>query len=513
MSEVEKYLDWHPFRNWDRDKWDERDRLIDVRFHQPDIYYTPLVGQGLTMPTGVGYNQAWYTGAELLPAHINHNPIGLYQRMTEAMYVDTRQRKVIARKRWGAKAQWDSRDQLVTRWGNDSDGFLKAALLGQLGANIVGQMENVSRDGFIKKALHKFMWDGTPFELDTKDFSDIPGDETGMFNPKLLEQISLRMMTRSEYTRKAWGSYAAPVPGADFRSASLVMTSSGTLWGLEEQGSFLEHVLDLRQLQSERIINGGVYQYKRWAVFQDTGPRGTVLVNAGNIKGNSSGRQVAVTSPINPGDGAPDPDVTSVDGMFYAGQGHADVTHYVQCSDLDAADGADGTGVVFQKGDFVSIHIKRQGDTGVEDWGVTDGVDPLDGKTVIAEIYEVDNANNRLVFRDPITEKFDKAFDYDTLAGDSVTAGTAYAFITKAQDVHFTMVVGTRSAVQFVRRNQPDGSGFVQYHQPEDTNVDFPSIKRATANWHGEINGWDLDMYEIFFHSGPSANRGGVAWS
>ena len=508
---VETYLDWHPFRAWDQHSWDERDRLIDVSFHRPDIYFTPLVGQGLTMPSGVGFDQGWYTAAELLPAHINHNTIGRYQRMTEAIYVDTRQRKVIARERWGAKAQWDSRDQMVTRYGNDRDAFLKAALLGQLGANVVGQMEKVSRDGFIKKALHKYMYNGTEFLEGTLDFSNLPGDATSLFNPKMLEQVSLRMMVRAENTRKAWGDYAQPVPGNDFRSASLVMTTSGTLWGLEEEGSFLEHVLDLRQLQDQRIINGGVYQYKRWAVFQDTGPRAMVLANAGNILGNNTGRQVLVTAAINPGDGAPDPASTAVDTMFYSGQS-APATHYLQCGDLNATDGADGATVLFKKGDLVSVHLKRQGDEHVEDFGITAGVDALDGKTVVVEIYSIDLATNRIVLRDPITEKFDLPFTATDVAGDAVSATTAYAYITKAQDVHMTMVIGTRNAVQFVRRLQPDGQ-FVQYHTPLDTNVDFPSINRATANWYGEINGWDLDMYEIVFHGGPFANRGGVEWS
>lgn len=492
-GEVDRYLDLHPFRqdaeNWDQASWDERSAVIDVAFHAPNVIFTPLVGSSMVMSPGIGWDQYMYTGAEIRPAHINHTPIGRYQRMMGPIYFDTRQRKVRARNRWGAKSQYDIRDQMVTRYGNDTESFISAALRSQLAANIVGQTEKICRDGLISNALHQFMYDGSAFVAGTHDFSNLPDTADGIFDLKLLEEVALRLATRCENTLKQWGNYAQPVPGQNFRNSVLILTTTGTYWDFwhsEEQ----EWMVDLRQLQDDRIINGGQVQYRNFATIVDTGSNAMLLHNAGNIT-----KQVAVTSPIRWGDGAPDPETTAVDNMWYAGQSGTEVTHYVQCTDLGTSQ--------FAKGDFVSIHTSRLAAT---DYGIADGVDFLHGKTYVAEVYEVDEDNERLTFRDPITEQYEDAFAYTTLANEA-SAGNAYAFITKATHVAPVMVIGTRESVQFVQRRQPDGS-LIQYHRPVDTNVDFPSIERVTANWYGEINPWELDVYEIFYVNAAWANRG-----
>jgi hypothetical protein len=213
---------------------------------------------------------------------------------------------------------------------------------------------------------------------------------------------------------------------------------------------------------------------------------------------------VAVTSPIKWGDGAPDPEVdAAVDGVYYPGQSSAGITHYIQCSAFAASE--------FVAGDVISIHVKRQGTgAGEINYGITDGVDFLDGKTVTMEIYEVDAVNNRLVFRQPMTEEFVDAFSYASLNGSSAT-GNAYAFITSAQHIHPVYVYAATNPVMYVSRLQPDGS-HIEYHQPSDDNVDFPSVVRFTANWYAEFNQWAPQLTEIIFCAAPFANTGAAAY-
>lgn len=489
-NEVEAYLDFHPFRDWTQDRWDERSAIIDRRFHETDVFYTPLIGNTLTMPKGVGWNQYWYTGAEIIKSHINHNPIGRYQRMTTSLYFDTRQRKVRARDRWGAKVQYDRRDAMVTRYGDDTPRFLAEVLRDQLADNIVGQQEKVARDGILDNVEHHWMHDGNAFVNGTKDFSDLPTDDTGLFDVTLLEDVALRMSFRVEDTLRAYGTYAQPVPGSDFRNSVLVMVTTPTYWGIwnsDEQ----EYMIDLRQLRDQRIINGGRIEYRNMVV-QDTGYN-MVLWNAGTIS-----KQVRVTSPINFGDGAPDPDSSAVDDVFYTGQDADDSVHYIQCSAFSDGD--------FSKGDMVSVHV-----TQTSEYGITGGCDPLDGKTVLMEVYSADHANNRLTFRKPFTEEFVDQYQLTYLAGSSNT-NMAYAVVTKAQHVHPVIIVGSREMVQFVRRLQPDGS-FVEYNRPVDNNVDFPSIERVTANWYGEVNKWNPDVYEIFYTAAKFGNRGTIGYT
>lgn len=488
-DEVTAYLDFNPVHQWDQDTWDERTSIIDGRFHRQDVYFTPLVGHGLTMPPGVDRDQWWHVKNEIRPSHVNHNPIGWNQRMTTALYIDQRQKRVRARYRYGSKVQWSKRESLITRFGNDTDAWIRFALQEQLSDNIVGQIERTCRDGLLDNALHRFMYNGDAFELGVADFSTLPDNDTGIFQVDILEDIALRLAYRTEKTRHAWGNYAQPVPGENFRDSVLIMTTSGTYWSIWNSPES-DYMVDLAQLQDGRIINGGKVFYRQFATIQDTGAGAQILFNAGNIT-----TQVAVTEPINYGDGAPDPETESVDDMYYAGQHN--VKHYVQCSAFTAGD--------FVKGDVVSIHVRR-----TDEWGITDGNAFTDGKTYVAEVYEADASSNQLVFRDPITEEFVDPFSYETLAGASAS-GTAYAFITKATHVHPVFVMGTREGVQFVkRRNIQDG--WINYYTPTDNNVDYPSIERVTCDWHGEVNPWELDVYEVFFCNGAFANRGGVEY-
>jgi hypothetical protein len=488
-GEVEAYLDFHPFRDWTEDRWDERSAIIDTRFHQTDVFYTPLIGSSMTMPAGVGWDQYWYVGAELVPAHVNHNTIGRYQRMMGPLYVDTRQRKVRARDRWGAKIQLDKRDQMVTRYGSDTPTFITQVLRSQLADNIVGQQEKVARDGILDNVLFHWMHDGSAFVNGTKDFSDLPTDDTGLFDVTLLEDVALRMSYRVEDTLRAYGTYAQPVPGSDFRNSVLVMVTTPTFWGIwnsDEQ----EYMIDLRQLRDQRIINGGSIEYRNMVV-QDTGYK-MVLWNAGTID-----KQKRVTNPINFGDGATDA-ASAVDSMWYTGQDGDDVKNYIQCGSITAGD--------FSKGDVVSIHTAQ-----TNEYGITGGCDPLHGKTVKAEVYSIDASNNRITLRKPLTEEFVDQFQLSYLAGSSNT-NLAYAVVTKAQHVHPVVIVGAREMVQFVRRLQPDGS-FVEFNRPPDNAVDFPSIERVTANWYGEVNAWNLDVYEIFYTAAKFGNRGALAYA
>ena len=487
----EQYMDMHPWRTWDQDRWTERSTAIDIAFRQPNVYFTPIVGEGLIMPDGIGFDQYWHKGARTIGSHINHSTIGRYQRMTTALYFDMKQKRLRSRNRWGTKIQYDVRDQMVTRYGNDTAGFIAAALMTNFANQLVGIHEKVCRDAIINFSTHKYMYNGAQFVKGTADFSDITRVSTCAWEPKLLKETALRMSYRAKEVYDQYGDYAQPVPGQNWAGSPLVQTTTGVVDGIWDSDE-AQWLTDLRTLQDDRVINGGTVEYRNRGVIADTGYQ-NVLWNAGTIN-----RQVAVTSAIKWGDGAPDPDTEDpVDGVYYPGQSSAGVTHYVQCSSFD--------GTEFTKGDMLTIHTAR-----TDDWGIDDGVDFLDGKTVNLEVWDVDETNYRLKFKEPITEEFADAFSYSTLANAS-SSGTAYAFVTKAQHIHPTFVFAAREPVQWVQRTQPDGS-LIQFHRPTDDNVDFPSVERVTANWYGEMNQWAPWLTEIFFSAAPWANLGAREW-
>jgi len=78
------------------------------------------------------------------------------------------------------------------------------------------------------------------------------------------------------------------------------------------------------------------------------------------------------------GDGAPDPETTAVDEVWYVGQ--KAVTHYIEVEHARTA--------AFPTGTIVTIHVNR-----CTTYGVDGGVNPLDGRTIHRRVVStpVDN--------------------------------------------------------------------------------------------------------------------------
>ena len=92
------------------------DPAIAVAFRQ-NALFTPLIdwvaldslaaGTGTTNPTEIT------TGREALPGHVNQNPINTRAKFITADYLDSRERKLRSRLRYGGKIQFEHYDELV----------------------------------------------------------------------------------------------------------------------------------------------------------------------------------------------------------------------------------------------------------------------------------------------------------------------------------------------------------------------------------------------------------------
>jgi hypothetical protein len=472
---VEAYMDANPMQSWDRHKWDEYDLAIDTAFHGRDILFSPLMNY-VSMPNGA---DTYHVAPEMLRGATNHNEIGLRQRYIDAIYADMRRKKLVSNKRYAGKAQVWEFDEINNRFSPGSRRWFLEVLRRRLMGGIVETHEKLARDSIFDFALHQFTADGTAFSAGTNDFSDIDTSSTYLVDVKLLEQVRLRMAERSMAYTQEWGTYASPVP--NWGSDLLVLTTPNVIYDLwnTPEGQWMR---DLRELQDQRIINGGIVRWHGITFAESMWAR---LWNAGTIT-----KQVAVTSPINFGDGAPDPDETGVDNVYYVGQSGSNQVHHVQCSDL-------GSGS-FSAGQRVSIHTARFAAT---DYGVANSVDFTDGETIEAEIYSVDEDNEQITFREPIPMEYVKPFSYTSLGADS-TSGIAYAFITKAQDIHPMIVVGARGMATWAARTK------VRLHEPED-HADLPGVSRVTWDEYGQMNRWNLDIFEILFCAASTAGGGG----
>jgi len=201
-----------------------------------------------------------------------------------------------------------------------------------------------------------------------------------------------------------------------------------------------------------------------------------VLYNMGTIE-----IQANVASPITPGDGSPDPEAEKVDGVWYVGQ--TAVTHYIQLADI-----TDMT--KFDLNDMVSIHAVR-----TNKWGVTNGVDPLSGRTIVRRIVKIDAVNCRLSFDRPIMQNYSSDLD----AG----AGTTYAFVTKARHVSMNLVMGSTGGV-LGNINRP-----LKFYEPDPID-DFKSIYRFVWDIIAGFNIWEPNLFEVHFSSVSIPKPGGV---
>lgn len=418
----------------------------------------------------------WITGRELLGSHANHETIGLRQRYINAAYVDSREKKLTSEGRYGGKVQLHKFDQLVSRFESNPPMFMLQVLRQRMAQGIIETHEKIARDCLFDYADFKFLSDGTKWTASTADFSTLTATAGYQFDIRFVNEVRLRMAERSRKWTQRWGSFASPIPGAQFMNDLMILVTPNIMYDVwnSDEGAWLE---ELRVLQDERIINGGVARY-RGATFVEN-PWG-VLRNAGTLT-----KQVGVTAQIDWGDGAPDPgdggSGTAVDSVYYVGQSSANITHYIQCTAFSASD--------FSAGDTVSIHTSRTGD-----WGITNGNDFLHGKTVDMEVQSVDATNNRLTLTEPMVEEYTEAFT-DT------THGQIYAYVTKAMDIHPIVVVGARGMATFAARTK------IGYYNPPDV-ADLPGVYRFSWDEYGAPNRWNPYLWEVIF-SVASDTRGG----
>lgn len=343
-----------------------------------------------------------------------------------------------------------------------------AVLRQRLMQGITQTHEKLARDSIFEWAEFKFLNDGTKWASSTADFSTLSASATYQMDIKFIEDVRLRLVERSLEYLQEFGTYAQPVPGAAFARDALVLTTPHVLYDIwnRTDNTWIE---ELHGLQDARVINGGMFRY-RGMVFAEN--RMGVLWNAGEIT-----HQCRVTSPISWGDGAPDPDSSTVHNVYYVGQSTDDITHYIQCDDVGTSE--------FQQGDRVTIHT-----TTTTDYGITGGVDPFHGKTYDAVVYSVNESTHRITFTQPLTEEYTVS---DTLEPQSTTDGLGYAYVTKARHIHPTVIMAQRGVHTFASRTK------IRVHNPTDDNVDLPGIVRVSWDEYGQMNRWNPFAYEVMY--------------
>ena len=59
-----------------RDEWDERDTRLDMAYHKPEVFFSPLIAYStIGVPQGVGLNNWFAAGREIISPHLNKSAL------------------------------------------------------------------------------------------------------------------------------------------------------------------------------------------------------------------------------------------------------------------------------------------------------------------------------------------------------------------------------------------------------------------------------------------------------
>lgn len=455
----EDFVAINPISVIDQNVWDDREPEVVMNFQKGPTIYTPLI-EWTNRSAETGASKSIFT--ELLEGDVDFDEIEHTAKYIEdPLSVDSRQRD-IGTGRYGDKVQVHDEDSVFQMWKKSGGRDWRPLMRQVLANNVRRKMEMVSRNAYLKGPKAFWTYGGGKANWAQLDSGDI-------FDLDIVTDWNLRL-----------GNTGSPIIPGDQASAKVCIIPPGVTYDFRkglatatgnEQALFTQAALYRGEALKYEM---GTYEGVRFLeVPNDTyGQNSAVLYNCGAITA-----QATVMVAIAAGDGAPNPGTTKVDDVWAVGQ--QDVTHYVQ---LDTGQAAD-----FAKNDWVTIHILR-----TNAYGVTNGVDPLSGKTIVRRVVEVDTVNDRLSFDRPILRKY------------SVNLGSGvYAYITKGQHIGFCLVLGSRGGI-LGNVNRP-----IKFYEPKSID-DFESIWRFVWDIRAGLNIWEPNLFECHFVPVSLAKPGGV---
>jgi hypothetical protein len=461
------YYDLNPIAVFDQDEWSAHQLQVAALFRQTPIVYTPLM-DWTAEAASTGARQTFKH--DILQGDVNTNPIPFTANYINAMALNSRQR-TMSYDRWGDKVQVHKSENIFTQWQKSGGKDWRPLLRGVLGLSVPRKIELLSRNAFVQLTPAGF----ATYANGAANMGALTGADT--FQLEILRQWKLRVGQTGTPVipgDTAMSRVAIAPPGVEFDIAEQISAAAGSDAELYTQATvYRNNALryELATIWDTRIIIHPNDSYGR---------NNAVLYNAGAIE-----YQYGVVAPVYNGDGAPDPETTKVDGVHFVGQ--KDSAHLLELEDFGASE--------YEINDLVTIHTGR-----TSAYGVTNGCDFLDGKSIVRRVVAVDSDANTLSFDLPVM------FDYTTpiaATSESGGAGTFYAFVTKARHIAMVVVQGGRGAFQ------ADVAAPLEFHEPDPVD-DFKSVWRFVWELHA---GWNLvspHVYEVHFCSVSLPKPGGI---
>lgn len=338
---------------------------------------------------------------------------------------------------------------------------------------MIDQLEILMRNAYLTKPNYFVMGGGN-------GFSDIAAAD--LFDPEIALDIGLdfRYMEIAD-------------PNAAGGITSWVYATPGQVYAAQSDADWIGK-FKYTEFGIQRVANWEVGSYKGINRYLET-PLGT-LYNAGTLKAH-----VVVTAAITPGDGAPDPATTTVDGVKKVGQVSAGTpTRYIQLSALQAGwdvgwntDISTSMAAAFAVGDIITIHTR-------ESPGTTDPYDvqyaplPDDGTITYRQIVAVDAANARLTVDRPIQK------DYTVEGLNDCDAGE-YAFVSTGLHIHAAVVTAAPGGVVGAFAQPPT----IMFPPAVDDRL---AMYRVSWDTVGRYALFRPEVFHLIFSAGKVSKRG-----
>jgi N4-gp56 family major capsid protein len=447
-GDFDAYYGDTPVSALDQNQRDWYHPILDSIFRQQSVF-TGLVRFYKNLGAVNAKNM---TITQILDVHGDFDPLGLRDIWMPASHVDSRNTQVTF-SRYGGKVAYHEYDDIITYWKANQAGGWKSILQGQLGHHMVTVHDYLTRNAFFNLPFSMIAGGGS-------DFSDVA--TTDLMTLDIADEIWL-----------GFGYRDVPMAMDPSLSVSngqsiLCVTSPGVVYdlrqGITENADFIPIV---KYQPGTRIMNYEIGQFR--GVRYISTPRAT-LWNCG-----TQTAQFEIDAPVTAGDGAPDPETTTVDDTYYTGQ--KGMTHYIQFATADMSG--------LSAGQIVTLHITRTSAN-----GISDGVDFGDGKLHNRRLVAVDDTNNRVVLDKPIM------VDMTTDLGSGV-----YGYMTLGRHVHASLFVGGPDAIVGGVGRPP----VVKAPPPVD---DFEQIFRFSWNGYEGFQSYRPEVAEVVFSGGSVRIKG-----
>lgn len=434
--------------------WDKNQRTVYVpdlleSFRHKALFYG-MVSYGVNL-------RAQRTGTMVFSQILNPDPntaeLGTRQIWLPQVYMDSQQLEITAAY-YGDKIMAHKHDDDITYWRESgSSAGLRPLIQKRLAPHMVQSLDLLARNAFLDKTT-------VIFEGGASDIGDIGVTDT--FDLDVCRAVQL-------------GADYQPDPT---QNPIFSVTSPGAVYTVRDNDSG-EFISRLKYTDGRRITMN--YEIGEYEGVRFTQHPTMTLWNCGKVL-----KRAEITASVALGDGAPDPSTTKVEGVWKVGQDGA--THYITVNDT--------TG--FSAGDYVSVHVYKEGDSSTYDSALDDDLKADGGcmfndpTRIQREIYEVVDGT-KLSFTKPIMTD-----DFQTDLGSTV-----YGYVTKGRHIHAAVFVkGPRGVVSGVI--QPP-----QTYTPAPID-DVEAIYRISWDARMKYQQMYPSRFEVYFFAAPVRKLGRV---